>query len=283
LFGYTRQVYYRGVKAEKTKQQRAESVLALVREKRMIMPRLGTKKLYHLLQAELKTLGVGRDKLFAILKANHMLIQRRRSYHITTNSHHRFRKHKNFIEELEITRPEQVWVADITYVGTRKNPMYLSLVTDAYSKKIMGYDVSNTLETSGALAALKQALKSRKYPEEELIHHSDRGLQYCSHIYQKTLRKSNVTCSMTETYDPYANAIAERVNGILKQEFIEIVKVDTLRLMNKLVSQSVNIYNMQRPHLSCKMMTPENMHKQNKIKRKVYKKENLSKNVLAEV
>jgi transposase InsO family protein len=283
LFGYTRQVYYRGLKAEKTKQQRAAIVLGLVREKRMVMPRLGTKKLYHLLQTELKNLGVGRDKLFAILKANHMLIQPRKSYHITTNSHHRFRKHKNIIAELEITRPEQVWVSDITYVGTRKNPMYLSLVTDAYSKRIMGYDVSNTLETKGALTALKQALKSRKYPGRELIHHSDRGFQYCSEIYQKTLAKSKVKCSMTETYDPYANAIAERINGVLKQEFIEIVKIDNLQLMSKIVKESVAIYNKQRPHLSCEMMTPESMHKQSEIKRKVYKKVNLSKNVLTEV
>ena len=283
MFGYSRQVYYRGLKAEKTKQQRAENVLGLVREKRMVMPRLGTKKLYHLLQPELKALGVGRDKLFAILKANHMLIIPRKSYHITTNSHHRFRKHKDLIAGLEIIRPEQVWVADITYVGTRKNPMYLSLVTDAYSKKIMGYDVSNSLELKGALAALKQALKNRKYPERQLIHHSDRGLQYCSNPYQKALTKSNVLCSMTESYDPYANAIAERINGILKQEFIEIVKIDKLDLMEKLVNQSVSIYNTQRPHLSCEMNTPEYMHKQNKIKRKVYKKVNLCKNVFTEV
>ena len=272
MFGYSRQVYYRGLKAEKSKHQRAINVLQLVREKRMILPRLGTKKLYHLLQPELKALGVGRDKLFAILKANHMLIKPRKSYHITTNSHHRFRKHKDLIVDLEITRPEQVWVADITYVGTRKNPMYLSLVTDAYSKKIMGYDVSNSLELAGALNALTQALKNRKYPERQLIHHSDRGLQYCSNPYQKALNKSNVLCSMTESYDPYANAIAERINGILKQEFIEIVKVDKLYLMEKLVNQSVNIYNSLRPHLSCEMNTPEYMHKQNKIKRKVYKK-----------
>ena len=283
MFGYTRQVYYRGLKAEKLKQQRAENVLQLVREKRMVMPRLGTKKLYHLLKPKLKELGVGRDKLFAILKANHMLIQPRKSYHITTNSHHRFRKHKNLIADLEITKPEQVWVADITYVGTRKNPMYLSLVTDAYSKKIMGYDVSNTLETTGALSALKQALKSRKYPENQLIHHSDRGFQYCSHIYQKALTKAKVDCSMTESYDPYANAIAERINGVLKQEFIEIVKVDTLQLMEKLVSQSIDVYNTQRPHLSCEMNTPEFTHGQNKLKRKTYKNLNLSKNVFTEV
>jgi transposase InsO family protein len=128
------------------------------------MPRIGTRKLYYLLQDELKIFGVGRDKLFNILKANHMLIKPKRSYHITTNSHHRFHKHKNLIEHLDIIRPEHVWVADITYVGNRNNPMYLALITDAYSKKIKGYNVSNTLETKGGLAAIKMAVKNREYP-----------------------------------------------------------------------------------------------------------------------
>jgi putative transposase len=275
LFGYSRQVYYRAIKAEKAKQQRAQKVVELVIEKRIAMPRIGTRKLYHLLQPELQALGVGRDKMFHILKANHMLIQPKKSYHITTNSHHRFRKHKNLISYLSIIRPEQLWVADITYVGTRENPMYLALVTDAYSKKIMGYNVSNSLSTDGALSALKQAIKNRKYPDKPLIHHSDRGFQYCSSLYQNQLEKAGITCSMTESYDPYANAIAERINGILKQEFIEVVKADKLEIMKLLVQDSVSIYNQQRPHLSCLMHTPEQMHQQSSIKIKTYKKQNL--------
>ncbi|WP_223252696.1 hypothetical protein [Owenweeksia hongkongensis] len=129
LFGYSRQVFYRAIKAEKTKQQCARKVVSLVQEKRMTKPRLGTRKLYHLLQPELQALDVGRDKLFLILKANHMLIQPKKSYHITTNSYHRFRKHKNLIADLPINRPEQLWMADITYVGTRENPMSMGLVT----------------------------------------------------------------------------------------------------------------------------------------------------------
>ena len=283
MFGYSRQVYYRAVKAEKARQQRAQKVVQLVQEKRMIMPRLGTRKLYHLLQPELNTLGVGRDKLFQILKANHMLIHPRKTYHITTNSHHRFRKHKNLIVNLSIVRPEQLWVADITYVGTRENPMYLALVTDAYSKKIMGYNVSGSLSVTGALSALKQALKNRRYPDKQMIHHSDRGLQYCSNPYQSCLSKAGVVCSMTESYDPYANAIAERINGILKQEFIEVVQADKLEIMKTLVKESVKVYNTERPHLSCSMNTPDLMHKQNRITLKSYKKENLSKNVFTEV
>ena len=158
----------------------------MVSEIRLKMPRIGTRKLYYLLQGSLQELGVGRDKLFSILKANHMLIKPKRSYHITTNSHHRFRKHKNLIDQLGIKRPEQVWVADITYVGNRQNPMYLALITDAYSKKIKGYNVSDSLETTGSAKALKMAIKNRKYPDQNLIHHSDRGFQYCSNEYQKS-------------------------------------------------------------------------------------------------
>lgn len=237
------------------------------------MPRIGTRKLYHLLHNELKTLGVGRDKLFAIMKANHLQISPKRSYHITTNSHHRFRKHKNLIGNLEVTTPEQVWVSDITYLGTRTNPMYLSLVTDAYSKKIMGHNVSDSLGAEGAIEALTMAIKSRKHTSNTLIHHSDRGLQYCCDAYQDLLKNNLIRCSMTESYDPYQNAIAERVNGILKQEFIRGISISDLGLMKKLVEQSIHIYNSERPHWSCWMNTPDKMHKQKKIKIRTYKKQ----------
>lgn len=140
------------------------------------MPRIGTRKIYHINKAAFSQLGVGRDKLFSILKANHLLIKPKRSYHITTDSHHRFRKHKNLVKDLPLNRPEQVWVSDITYIGTRQSPMYLSLVTDAYSKKIMGFNVSDSLGTQGSLKALKMAIKNRQYSTKQLIHHSDRGL-----------------------------------------------------------------------------------------------------------
>jgi putative transposase len=151
------------------------------------MPQLGTRKLYYLLQDELCQLNVGRDKLFRILRANHMLIMPKKSYHITTDSHHRFRKHKNLVNTMEIEKPDSIWVSDITYVGTRSNPSYLALITDAYSKKIVGYNVSNSLNMEGSINALDMALKNRIYKDRELIHHSDRGLQYCSNEYQKIL------------------------------------------------------------------------------------------------
>lgn len=235
------------------------------------MPKIGTRKLYYLLENELKELKVGRDKLFKILKANQLLIKPKKRYHITTNSHHRFRKHKNQIKEMEFIRPEQVWVSDITYIGNRKNPSYLALITDAYSKKIMGYNVSDSLNVRGSLSALEMALKNRIYKNEPIIHHSDRGLQYCSNEYQKVLDKNSIQPSMTEQYDPYENAIAERINGVLKQEF-DIDKYDTnLKIKRKLVQNAIEIYNNFRPHLSNYMLTPNHMHKQNKIKRKQYK------------
>ena len=235
------------------------------------MPNIGTRKLYYLLEKELKELKVGRDKLFKILKVNQLLIRPKKRYHITTNSHHRFRKHKNQIKEMDFKRPEQVWVSDITYIGNRKNPSYLALITDAYSKKIMGYNVSNSLNVKGSLLALEMALKNRNYRNEPVIHHSDRGLQYCSNEYQKVLEKNNIQPSMTEQYDPYENAIAERVNGVLKQEF-DIDKYNTnLDIKNKLVQNAIEIYNNYRPHLSNYMLTPSQMHKQNTIKRKQYK------------
>lgn len=235
------------------------------------MPKIGTRKLYYLLEEELKELKIGRDKLFRILKANQLLIKPRKKYHVTTNSHHRFRKYKNQIKEIEFIRPEQVWVSDITYIGNRKNPSYLALITDAYSKKIMGYNVSDSLNVKGSLSALEMALKNRVYKKEPIIHHSDRGLQYCSNEYQKLLDKNNILPSMTEQYDPYENAIAERINGTLKQEF-NIDKYDTkLETKSKLVKNSIEIYNNFRPHLSNYMLTPNQMHKQNTVKRKQYK------------
>lgn len=238
------------------------------------MPRIGTRKLYHLLKEKLNELGVGRDRLFAIMKANHLQIIPKRRYHITTDSHHRFRKHKNLIDELAIKRPEQVWVSDITYIGNRQNPMYLSLVTDAYSKKIMGFNVSNSLSASGAITAMRQAIKNRKYQGRKLIHHSDRGLQYCCDEYQQLLNKNSIICSMTESYDPYQNAVAERINGILKHEFILGIAISDLTLMKKLIEQSIDIYNNERPHWSCWMNTPALMHNQQNIKIKTYKTKN---------
>lgn len=203
-----------------------------------------------------------------------MLVLPQRRYHITTNSHHHFRKHKNLIENVVPEHPEQIWVSDITYVGNRQNPMYLALITDAYSKKIVGHDLSSSLDVNGSLRALKMAVKNRRYKHNVLTHHSDRGLQYCSNQYQERLKKAKMKCSMTESYDPYANAVAERVNGILKGEFIGYKNSWSIDVMKKLVNDSIHIYNSLRPHYSCSYRTPEQMHQQNQIKIKTYKSNN---------
>ena len=283
MFGVNRQVYYRRIQSVKQRKSRAVQVIELVESIRLQMPKIGTRKLHFMLEDELKQLHVGRDMLFRILKANHLLIQPKRRYHITTNSHHRFRKHKNLIENVVPERPEQIWVSDITYVGNRQNPMYLALITDAYSKQIMGYDVSNSLDVSGSLRALKMAIKKRKYKNNVVTHHSDRGLQYCSNEYQNLLKRSKLNCSMTESYDPYANAVAERVNGILKGEFIGYKNKCSLVTMEKLIENSIEIYNERRPHFSCFYKTPRQMHMQNEIKIKTYKNKYPSKHVFTEI
>lgn len=282
MLGVSRQVYYRSLRSKKKKQEKAEVVIGLVRQIRRDMPRLGFRKLYHLLYEPLREMHIGRDKFLSILKANHMLIKPKKNYRKTTDSYHRFHKHKNLIEGMSINRPEQVWVSDITYIGGRSRNCYLALVTDAYSKKIMGYDVSDSLATEGSLRALSMAVRQRRY-KNKLIHHSDRGLQYCSNDYQKVLKKKKITPSMTESYDPYANAIAERVNGILKQEFsLEDYWVD-IKTMKLLVDDAVRIYNTKRPHWSCYMKTPEKMHQQNRVEIKTYKKKDSSKDSLATI
>ena len=257
-------------------------MVELVQEIRIKMPQLGTRKLYYKLQPSLRELGVGRDYLFTILRANHMLIQPKKSYHITTNSFHRFYKHSNLMGTRVAVRPEQFWVSDITYIGTRKDPMYLALITDAYSKKIVGYDVSDSLCTSGTIRALTKANKSRKYKGKPLIHHSDRGIQYCSNRYQKLLKKINIQPSMTQKYDPYENAVAERVNGILKQEFNIDKYQMNLSNTQRLVRNSIEIYNKDRPHLSNSMLTPEKMHQQKQLNVKTYRsKKGSNKNKFA--
>lgn len=235
------------------------------------MPRLGCRKVYRCLYEQMRSTNVGRDKLFTILKANGTLIKPHRSYHIMTNSHHRFHKHKNLVENMEINGPEQVFVSDITYVGCRNRHMYLALITDAYSKKIMGFDLSSSLDTKGALMALKMVHSNRMYKDNKTIHHSDRGIQYCSDLYQKWLRKFKLEVCMTESYDPYANAVAERVNGILKQEFLLEEYDLSLGEMNRVVTDAINTYNTKRPHYSCHYLTPEQKHLQTELKIKTYK------------
>ena len=234
-----------------------EIVLELVAEKRRIMPRLGGKKLYHLLVDDFKKLGfkLGRDGFFKILKEHDLLIKKRKNYTKTTNSFHRFRVYKNLIIGLEIVRPNQVFVSDITYIRVGNSFMYLSLITDLYSRMIVGWDLSESLDATGCLNALKMALKNVANPSA-LIHHSDRGVQYCSTDYTALLIANGVSISMAEQGNPYENAHAERVNGILKDEFHLDATFELPAFARKATTQAIGVYNNIRPHWSLKMMTP---------------------------
>lgn len=239
--------------------------MQLVREQRMIQPRVGTRKLQHLLKTPLTEhqIKMGRDALFDLLRQARLLISPKRSYHKTTHSHHRFYKHPNLLkpgpQQVTPGRPEQVWVADITYLPTQTQNTYLSLVTDAYSRKIVGYHVDAHMQTSAVGKALKMAVNARRYASP-LIHHSDRGIQYCSAEYQAIHQRNQITCSMTDGYDCYQNALAERVNGILKNEFL-LDKPKDLAEARKMVKQSIKIYNEVRPHQSLKYKTPDEVHR----------------------
>lgn len=268
MCGINRQVYYRENTRKLQSQCIATKVVELVKEVRRVIPRIGTRKLYYKLESNLKGLGVGRDKLFSILRANKLLISKKKRFHITTDSDHPFYKFPNIVKDLEITGPNQVWVSDITYIGSREKPCYLSLITDVYSKKIVGYNVSNSFSLEGASSALKLAIQQNKSKIDGIIHHSDRGLQY----YQKLLKSKAIRCSMTNNGDLYENAIAERVNGILKQEFAIDTYNQELLIMKKIINQVVDIYNNYRPHDSNYLLTPSQMFTTRNQKFKTYKK-----------
>ena len=245
------------------RQQQNTQVLDFVARIRCRQPRIGTRKLHHLLNSETnKCLNIGRDRLFTLLNEHRLLIPVKRAYHKTTNSHHRFYRHPNLLKpgpgQIKALHPEQVWVADITYLPLRTGTAYLSLVTDACSRKIMGYYVGENLQTENVIRAYRRALRKRK-TKEPLIHHSDRGIQYCSARYQSEHERNGITCSMTDGYDCYQNALAERINGILKNEFLLSRPAD-LAQAQIMVEESVAIYNHERPHQSLKYKTPDEVH-----------------------
>ena len=262
----TRQSIYQYEKRQQRKREALEPVLAMVQEIRRYLPRVGTRKLYYLLKPRLQEAGIklGRDGLFDYLRQHHLLIQPRRSYTKTTFSKHWMKKYPNLLKERVITEPEQVFASDITYVESEEGVHYLSLVTDAGSRKIMGHELSREMKASDVVKALKRAVGQRCH-ERPLIHHSDRGLQYCSQIYQAELKRHGIRPSMTDGYDCYQNALAERVNGILKQEFL-IYRCRTFEEMKTLVAESIDAYNHLRPHLSLGMKTPEEVHKKTSCK-----------------
>ena len=261
MFGISRQAVYQFEQRKEQRQEELSQIKPFIRDVRMKMPRLGTRKLYYLLKSDFDSLHIkiGRDALFDYLRSENLLIRPKKNYTKTTQSKHWLHKHPNLLPGFSIERAEQVFVSDITYVKSRERTHYLSLVTDAYSRKIMGYQVSNNLNTENMLKALKMAVRNRK-TQLPLIHHSDRGLQYCAAMYQEQLRAFSITPSMTDGYDCYQNALAERINGILKQEFL-LETCNNRKELEKMVKESIEIYNNLRPHLSLKMKTPNLVHK----------------------
>jgi putative transposase len=260
-YKYTRQAYYQKKKRLVTIHMKEQLLLRQIRQIRQKQPRIGGRKLYRELKVFMMSIGLqlGRDRFFDLLRGHGLLIERRRKYVYTTNSRHHLRTYRNIIKDMELTAPNQVYVADITYIRTLQGFCYLSLLTDAYSRKIVGYNLSRSLSIEGSLAALKMAIKhSGKLTG--LIHHSDRGVQYCSYEYTKLLRKNNIRISMTEQNHVYENALAERVNGILKEEFLLGETLQSFEIARKMVKQAVTIYNYERPHMSINYDKPAQRH-----------------------
>ena len=212
---------------------------------------------------------IGRDALFELLANNNLLVKRRKKRAITTNSFHLLRRYPNLIKGVVACRPNQIWVSDMTYWKINSGFIYLSLITDVFSHKIVGYKLSDKLEAIHALEALQNALTKEK--PSNLIHHSDRGYQYCWWNYVKFLKDNNVSISMTENSDPLENALAERVNGIIKEEYLECYEVENIDQALKIVELSIELYNMERPHMSIENHTPFEVHSQSLQTNKVWK------------
>lgn len=261
--GMSRQNFYKAHRARARRKVDEGLVKNLVQAMRKEHPRMGGLKLHYLLKDDLLEAGVrlGRDRFFEVLGSQGLLIEPRRKGPRTTNSRHSLPVFSNLIKTMEITGPNQVWVCDITYIRTREGFLYLYLITDIYSKKIVGHHLGRTLETADALKALKMALKH--LPKGKLpIHHSDRGCQYCSHEYVGELKKNGLAISMTEENHCAENSIAERVNGILKNEYYLDADFRTEADARKAVDQTVYLYNTKRPHRSLELCTPEAMHRE---------------------
>lgn len=268
LLGYSRQAIHKYKKNAIVNDFEAELIIQQVLKHRKLQPRLGTRKLLVLLKEFIKShsLKVGRDGLFTLLREHELLIRKRRRKVQTTFSKHWLKKYPNLTSGLVINRPNALWVSDITYIETANEYSYLSLVTDAYSRRIMGFALSKTLEATGCIGALKMALQNRA-GAQDLIHHSDRGVQYCCKDYVNMLAANQIKISMTENGDPLENAVAERINGILKDELLRD-GYPCFEVAQKEVAKAISIYNSLRPHSSCDMLTPDIAHqKQGYLKR----------------
>ena len=262
-FGISKQAFYKRLQSHRSKVNNDKIIIQMIKDYRKeVGQRTGGIKLYSELKSEMYAHGIkmGRDKFYKLLRQYNLLVPRTKRYFITTNSKHQFYKYKNLVKDMAPVRSEQLWVSDITYIKTEKKHCYLALVTDAYSKKIMGYKLASHMKTSLCIDALAMAIKNRKYPNEKLIHHSDRGIQYCNPAYTGFAEQNNIILSMTQQYDPYENAVAERINRTLKYEYGLKETMKNVTLAKKMVKRAVNIYNNKRTHLSLKLNTPSFVH-----------------------
>ena len=259
LFGFTRQTLNYHSRAVQLRAMEEEAIVNEVRYLRGILPRCGGRKLYVLLQRQ--GYEIGRDRLFEVLRRNGLLVPRRHYRIVTTYTYSWMRKYPNLIKDLVINRPDQAWVSDITYIQVKEpsgpKTMYLSLVTDAFTHEIVGHALHDTLDTEGPLRALQMALNGRDESSiHGLIHHSDRGCQYCSAEYVGVLKAHGIDISMTSKGDPYENAIAERLNGILKTEWLYNETLTSVDMAQKRIDDIVFAYNNVRPHMSIGNLTP---------------------------
>lgn len=264
MFGKSRQAYYKALNHHVQESFQHKLVLDLVAKirKKAKTPRWGLRKIYPLLQEDLALLGIkmGRDKLFELLGQNGLLVSKRKRKFFTTQSHHWLRKYDNLAENMVVWRPNQLWVSDITYVNFNGKVYYLYLITDAYSQKIVGWHVSLDLKAESALKALSKALSSRKnIPSHSLMHHSDRGVHYCSYDYTGLLKKNNIWISMTKPGSPHENGIAERMNGIFKEEWLIDLEEQHINV-EKCLEQVITISNNMRTHQGLGNIIPNQIY-----------------------
>jgi len=281
LSGISRQAYYKYFTKQHPIQGGADIVVAMAQAIRLKQPRIGVHKLYSLVKEDIKkhNIKMGRDGLYSLLAEENLLVKKKkRKPSITTNSKHWFRKYSNLIRGMQIVRPNQLWVSDITYFPIEKGFLYISLVTDAYSRRIMGYDIADNLDAFNSLLALEMALHQIVKEEGKwLIHHSDRGVQYCCTSYVRLLKKHSIQISMTEQGDPLENAIAERINRTIKEELLNHLSVSSLNEAITQMQKAVFIYNYERPHMSCGMLTPDKAYSTSGVMKKYWKKETENK------
>ncbi|MBL0686141.1 IS3 family transposase [Aquimarina mytili] len=276
LLGVTRQAYYQHFWYREQLSFEEDLIIGEVLRIRKNHRHMGGRKLYEKLQPFLleHQIKMGRDRLFDILSANHLLVRRKKKQTITTNSFHRFKRYPNLIKGLIAIAPNHIWVSDITYWRIESGFVYISFITDAYSRKIVGYHLADSLQTSETIKALQMAittLPKGNHPKYKLIHHSDRGTQYCSGEYVKLLDQNNIDISMTENGDPLENPIAERVNGIIKEEYLNDYHVENIQEATGLLQTVINLYNNERPHMSIGNLTPNQVHRNNLKTEKLWK------------